>query len=199
MTVSNPFFREDMMAKLDPDWKYDLMRMQYLLPDGDTVTDEDLARKVSDVKQDLLGIYFDTRTHGAMEQIASYNMGKFDPSYITPRGTVVEMGNIDNRIKYYSDGLEQALIEKEIRERRPIDDFEDGAVIQYDIKFQNWDDAKVYTYAAVKAAGRWYTTGTRAGRGYTWDELLDWIEPKLVGEIFYVTEETQLVWERGQD
>lgn len=36
--------------------------------------------------------------------------------------------------------------------------------------------SRVYTYAAVKADdGLWYTTGPRSPKGYTWEELMDWL------------------------
>lgn len=53
----------------------------------------------------------------------------------------------------------------------------DGAnVVWWEMVFANSGGYRTYTYAAVKAGdGLWYTTGPRAPKGFTWDELVDWI------------------------
>jgi hypothetical protein len=55
-----------------------------------------------------------------------------------------------------------------------------GTVIQFAMQFQL--HSTVYDYAAIKAGdGLWYTTGPRSPKGYTWDELLDWMEGNTTG------------------
>ena len=41
---------------------------------------------------------------------------------------------------------------------------------------KRFNGGKAYDYAAIKASdGLWYTTGPRTPKGFTWDELVDWI------------------------
>lgn len=40
---------------------------------------------------------------------------------------------------------------------------------------KTFDNGITYTYAAVRAKGLWYTTGPKSPKGFTWDELLDWL------------------------
>lgn len=50
-----------------------------------------------------------------------------------------------------------------------------GSVIRFNMQFNGY--GTVYDYAALHAGdGKWYTTGPRSPKGYTWDELLDWME-----------------------
>lgn len=57
--------------------------------------------------------------------------------------------------------------EPEVKGEKPL-------VIFFEKSFHN--HSTIYTYAAVKAPnGLWYTTGPSAPKGYTWDELVDWI------------------------
>lgn len=81
-----------------------------------------------------------------------------------------------------------------LREQEKIDALRDiptepdalGAVVTFEKRFwspnRGW--SKAYTYAAVKADDDlWYTTGPKAPKGYTWDELVLWVreyEPVVI-------------------
>lgn len=52
------------------------------------------------------------------------------------------------------------------------DDYEDGNVILFERQFQ--PGGRVYSYAAIKSEGLWYTTGPRSPKGFRWDELAAW-------------------------
>lgn len=67
----------------------------------------------------------------------------------------------------------------------PEDDFEDGAVIQFEKTFTSG----TYQYAAIKAKGLWYTTGPLSPKAYTWDRLIDFIGSNT---IWFVTEYEEL-------
>ena len=81
------------------------------------------------------------------------------------------------------------------------DVFIDGTVIRWVKRFRNADGTlsdQSYTYAAVKAAGKWYTTGstTRAGaaHGRSWQGLLAFMIARGLVESADVMEvERQLV------
>lgn len=58
-------------------------------------------------------------------------------------------------------------------ENRPEEPTE-GSVIRFNMQFGG--HGTVYDYAAIHCGdGKWYTTGPRSPKGYTWDELLDWM------------------------
>jgi hypothetical protein len=98
--------------------------------------------------------------------------------------------------------LDQAQKMRDERERFGEDDYPDQAVITFDKVFPT--GTKVYHYAAMKkviteeesefgeATELWYTTGPKAPKGYTWDELVNWMG-KGVKEIYYVTEMKKVV------
>lgn len=59
-------------------------------------------------------------------------------------------------------------------ETRP-DEPPKGRVIRFNMRFGG--RGPTYDYAAIHAGDDlWYTTGPRSPKGYTWDELLDWME-----------------------
>jgi hypothetical protein len=59
---------------------------------------------------------------------------------------------------------------------------EDGLSVPPIIFFQkrfsdnDWPNARVYDYAFIAANGKWYGTGPKAPKAYTWDELMDWLQ-----------------------
>lgn len=58
----------------------------------------------------------------------------------------------------------------------PTTDDPDGALVIWFTRYFNPNRSKQYTYAAVKAGdGLWYTTGPQSPKGYTWDQLIDWL------------------------
>lgn len=69
------------------------------------------------------------------------------------------------------------------RPEEPITDDPDGAlVLWFKRRFQS---ATAYTYAAVKVGGYWYLSGpTMADRRFSWDDLLDWLDDDLVGQMW---------------
>lgn len=50
----------------------------------------------------------------------------------------------------------------------------DGCVIMFNKTFST-NRAKVYNYAAIRAGGRWFTTGPKSPKSYTWVELISWM------------------------
>ncbi len=49
-----------------------------------------------------------------------------------------------------------------------------GAIITWRMRFHI--KGLKYHYAAIKADGLWYTTGPNSPKGYTWDELVSWLD-----------------------
>jgi hypothetical protein len=87
--------------------------------------------------------------------------------------------------------LKIRMLKKELKrlESRPEEPEEDGNVITFMKQFAA--GGIVYSYAALKAKGLWYTTGPKSPKGYTWDELLDFIGDD--NRIYLVTEATPLI------
>jgi hypothetical protein len=52
------------------------------------------------------------------------------------------------------------------------DNFEEGAVIRFTYIFR--PHGTEYSYAAIKCNNLWYTTGPRAPKAYTWEDLVAW-------------------------
>lgn len=97
-----------------------------------------------------------------------------------PKGRQVNKRTFyEKQIERYSEQLAQL-------DRFGEDDFEDGDVLRFDKKFHQ--RGQVYSYAAIKANGLWYTTGPNSPKAYTWDELVQF----LPDEVWYVTEYEKL-------
>lgn len=67
----------------------------------------------------------------------------------------------------------RARLELERIKARPAEPDDDNPVIQFQYQFR--PGGTVYQYAAVKAGGLWYTTGPKAPKGFTWEQLCDWL------------------------
>lgn len=69
--------------------------------------------------------------------------------------------------------LEQA--ERDLAQaRQPDDPFSDGDVLRFG--YQHQMAGTYYDYAAIRAKGRWFTTGsTCPSRGYSYANLLKWL------------------------
>lgn len=54
------------------------------------------------------------------------------------------------------------------------DDHKDGTVLAFRKRFEQFGPS--YSYAAIRANGRWYMTGGRSSaQGCSWAELVDWL------------------------
>ncbi len=57
----------------------------------------------------------------------------------------------------------------------------EGSVARFDVRFNG--GSQVYRYVALRVKNRWYTTSQVGRCVFTWNELLDWLEDKLVGKM----------------
>lgn len=67
---------------------------------------------------------------------------------------------------------ELALTKLNEIDRFGSDTFKEGDVIRFTYVFPN--GSTQYKYAAIKVKGLWYSTGPRAPKAYTWDDLVSW-------------------------
>jgi hypothetical protein len=88
---------------------------------------------------------------------------------------------LDREIARHRDKLERAeALREQLAGIPDTDPFPDGMVLVFDARFGS--ESKTYSYAALRAAGKWYVTGQvvrraptgRAGYGLTWLELIGW-------------------------
>jgi hypothetical protein len=86
--------------------------------------------------------------------------------------------------------LEHAQEMRDKVERFGEDDYPDGAIISFGKIFPG--GTITYQYAAIKINNLWSTTGPRAPKSYTWDELINWMG-EGVQEIWYVTKMERVV------
>lgn len=95
---------------------------------------------------------------------------------------------LDREILRHREKLERAEALREQLESVPdTDPFPDGMVLVFDARFAGSE--RTYSYAALRATGRWFLTGTREASGVgglAWAELVDWwIEHKVDMVGFY--------------
>jgi hypothetical protein len=116
----------------------------------------------------------------------------YDPGYdaiVYPDGTVITREERGGSMDFtMADRI--AAIERQREEKKRIEEWlatlpaEPGSesqanpplvpVIYFKHQFKGSD--KVYQYAALKSDdGKWYTTGPKSPKGYTWHELLLWL------------------------
>lgn len=63
---------------------------------------------------------------------------------------------------------------------------DDGAVVTFQRSFADTDI--FYSYAAMRADGKWYLTGSMGSIAFTWDELLYWCEEGTTRDFRLVTD-----------
>lgn len=84
---------------------------------------------------------------------------------------------------------ELARLQDELAQRSVYgeDEHNDGAVLRFSADFNG---AKKYLYAAIKAGGKWHLTGSQAQSNLTWSQLVD----------FFISSNTTKVWkmEKGE-
>lgn len=79
-----------------------------------------------------------------------------------------------SRIEALEARINAMMDEVQRLKSRPEEPDKDVNIVYFTKQFTVY--GKVYSYAAIKAAGLWYTTGPRAPKAYSWDELLDFID-----------------------
>jgi len=68
----------------------------------------------------------------------------------------------------------------------------DGAIVFFDKQFVG--GGRIYSYAARKAAGSWYLTGSEGSRPLSWQSLLDFIDDGAVtGNTLRVVTNSRLI------
>jgi len=68
------------------------------------------------------------------------------------------------------------------------DEWDEGTIFRFDKTFVT--DGRTYKYAAIKAAGLWYTTGPKSPKGFTWEEFVAWL---VTGDIPVKPDELHLM------
>jgi hypothetical protein len=112
--------------------------------------------------------------------------------------TMIDKETADSLERQAARLMERAAEVRARYERFGVDDFEPGAVIVFNKRFNEYGGrsipwSKPYFYAATKDPnGLWSTTGPRSPKGYTWDELIRWMG-EGVTNISYVSELTEFV------
>ncbi len=86
------------------------------------------------------------------------------------------MNDVDTQV---AELIRQKKIDAEVRFKMDLisgfgeDDFEEGTVFKFKKRFSA--SSTEYSYAAIKAEGKWYNTGPRAPEGRDWDEFVVWL------------------------
>lgn len=83
---------------------------------------------------------------------------------------------MSNTAKELRDLIAKAQIELSKIERRPVEP-EDSHLITFEVQFTGY--GQVYTFAAIKADGRWYPTGRNLPKYFgSWEEIFDYFEAR---------------------
>ena len=86
---------------------------------------------------------------------------------------------MSGKLKYLERRLELIMseIEREAlkQERFGEDKFKNGTVLRWDQNYRTdtHEHTRTYSFVAIKAAGRWYTSGIFQRVAMTWDQLVD--------------------------
>lgn len=80
-----------------------------------------------------------------------------------------------------ADDLRKAIADAQAMlvkiERRPIEPDDDNAVITFRFMYSGY--GQVYTFAAIKADGRWYPTGRNLPNHFaSWEDLFEYFEAR---------------------
>jgi hypothetical protein len=102
---------------------------------------------------------------------------------------------LKNRIAAHDRSAEKAARELERLESMPDEPTNEPAILYFEKVFGDGSGSphskrhgKRYTYVAVKAGdGKWYTSGPRSPKGYTWEELCEFLNTG-VDEVWLVSE-----------
>ena len=72
------------------------------------------------------------------------------------------------------DEIDRQLIQFDAARTEYGSDLRNGAVIRFRKQFE--PGRQIYSYAGIRAAGRWYlTSAARSGVSFSWDELVAWL------------------------
>lgn len=88
-----------------------------------------------------------------------------------------DMKSADVIRRKLQEDIDRAAAHLERLNRYGDDPFEDGTVIAFDKVFGNpvYCEPRTYSYAAIRAGGKWWTTSPRSPKGYEWWELREFI------------------------
>lgn len=96
------------------------------------------------------------------------------------------LDRIDRRIA----ALERERVRIESLPGEPVVDGDETPVIYFRKTFNG---IRNYDYAAIKVSnGLWYTTGPSSPKGYSWDELVEFITQGEEVQIYVATEWTEI-------
>lgn len=107
----------------------------------------------------------------------------FSGGITLPDRRVAEVESVDDQIARLEARRAKLIARLRQRDLFGKDVYRDGFVIFFQKRFPH-SSGTLYSYAAVKTGGSWWTTGARNKGGVTWDQLLDFIIDQ--GETFNV-------------
>lgn len=92
------------------------------------------------------------------------------------------------RINSHLKQVENLQLQLEASSQFGPDVYTEGAVIIFVKRFAIGGIA--YQYAMIKARGLWYSTGPKAPKAYTWDDMVVWLTsgPVPTTELWYATD-----------
>jgi hypothetical protein len=90
--------------------------------------------------------------------------------------------------------VQKKRVEAELELKRSIlsglgDDLVDGTIVQFWKQFAV--GGREYMYAAIRADGKWYTTGPKSPKGYTWEEFTLWLASGIPVSNFLVVKRVE--------
>lgn len=151
----------------------------------------EISRTQQGIYGDILEAFFDERiSTGDMNTTADKQRMQF--ASVTYNKTTGEVSAVavgrQGREEFVKERI--AAYEEELERLQSFgnDDYQDDAVLLWKHKFKGTD--RIYTFAVLKAGGKWHITGNRMNR-LTWDELVKFWSDGVVLEMWEVS-----TWER---
>lgn len=113
------------------------------------------------------------------------------PDNLTIQTLRREMENLDQTFATRRAAIAAQIAQLEARSTKYGGDiYEDGNVLSFVKQFGETNYgyrgreyhslSRVYEYVAIKCGGRWFVTGNNAGKAYTWEGLIDFMESRNV-------------------
>lgn len=100
-------------------------------------------------------------------------------AYPTDETSAVDSGRLaaERKLRYAERSAAEALEKLEWLDSLPKEpSFDDDRPVVIYFQKQFNVGGRVYDYAALKAPdGLWYTTGPKSPKGFTWDQLIEWL------------------------
>jgi hypothetical protein len=141
-----------------------MQSMRSLLPDGSSISDEELA-------------HFKINSIGGLEITKAGQRAGFGIQFHKAVSDMESNMAVDRKAVITRE-LERLQAELFEIEQYGEDNYDDNTVLVFDMKFPNTET--IFTYAAIKKDSAWFITGVQTGQYKTWAQLVSFWKDRVV-------------------